>query len=68
MNLPGPLTDSTGGTASPTTVAALGSAAVWADAVASIADDTATLAVTLNSLLDAYKGLARRLESLEGQR
>ncbi len=67
QRIPGHLTDNSAGTASATAIAALSDGSTYANDVAAIRNNLATIAATLNSLIDLTKALARRVGELEGQ-
>lgn len=66
MRLPTRLTDSSAGTASATTVAALADGTTYATDVAAMRSNFATLTANSNSQLDVLEALIKRLEVLEG--
>lgn len=65
MKIPGPLTDSSGGTASGTEVVALADGVTYANDVAALKNNLATLTATANALIRLARFLERRLGALE---
>lgn len=68
MKVPGRLTDSSAGTASLTTVAALADGSTYANDIAALRNNLATLTGAANSLIDWCNALEKRLAALEGDR
>ncbi len=67
MIIPGRLTDSTSGTASAVTVAALADGTTYANDVAAIRSNLATLTLAVNKLTDCVAFLTKRLNDLEAE-
>lgn len=67
MQIPGPLTDSSAGAASATAVAALADGSTYANDIAALRNNLATLTLAINKLTSCVLALDRRMTGLEGE-